>query len=558
MYKLYFYINSSVICIILALVPFLVSGQNTVGLISVDHEKTVGGFNLIYPEGQSHVFLLNRCGEIVHTWEDDNSFRPGKTAYLLENGNLLRAKTSNTFGSSFGAGGAGGIVEILTWDNELEWSITLADSLNRQHHDVHFMENGNVLMIIWEWKSFAEMVENGFDTLSSTEEELWPDYLLEMNPSTNERVWEWHAWDHLVQDFDPSKKNFGVVSEHPELIDINYKELSFERKDFMHANAIDYDPVKDQVLISVRNFNEIWIIDHSTTTAEAAGHMGGNAGKGGDLIFRWGNPAAYQKGDFTDQLLFSQHDAQWMDNFVSPGYEHFGEIVLFNNKVSLGVSAGQIVAPVWDQAGQAYATEDGIYLPSGFSKTFSHPDPTKNYSSNASSVQVLGDGAVVMCAAGQGFIFELDKAGEVVWEYRTPLRFGQPVLQGFELMVNDNFTFQCEKYPDDFSGLSGKDLSPKGYIELDPNVSFCMFTNATEIEQKSFNVYPNPFTGFIFIENKMSSPFYVEIFDNYGRIVFNKIFSESSLKINTTGWPKGIYYLLEKNSGTHRKIIRLD
>ena len=34
-------------------------------------------------------------------------------------------------------------------------------------------------------------------------------------------VWEWHIWDHLVQDADSGDDNYGVVADHPELFDIN-------------------------------------------------------------------------------------------------------------------------------------------------------------------------------------------------------------------------------------------------------------------------------------------------------------------------------------------------
>ena len=36
-----------------------------------------------------------------------------------------------------------------------------------------------------------------------------------------EIVWEWHAWDHLIQDFDSKRENYGDVTAHPERIDIN-------------------------------------------------------------------------------------------------------------------------------------------------------------------------------------------------------------------------------------------------------------------------------------------------------------------------------------------------
>ncbi|MGC8644373.1 MAG: hypothetical protein ACP5XB_31305, partial [Isosphaeraceae bacterium] len=57
----------------------------------------------------------------------------------------------------------------------------------------------------------------------------------------------------------------------------------------------------DQILLSVHSFSEIWIIDHGTTTAEAATHKGGRSGKGGDLLYRWGNPQAYRAGTAADQ-----------------------------------------------------------------------------------------------------------------------------------------------------------------------------------------------------------------------------------------------------------------
>jgi hypothetical protein len=96
---------------------------------------------------------------------------------------------------------------------------------------------------------------------------------------------------------------YGVVTDHPELVDINFGDT---KTDWMHTNSIDYNEKFDQILISVHNFNEIWVIDHSTTTEEAAGHTGGNSGKGGDLLYRWGNPQAYERGTASDQQLFLQ------------------------------------------------------------------------------------------------------------------------------------------------------------------------------------------------------------------------------------------------------------
>ena len=38
--------------------------------------------------------------------------------------------------------------------------------------------------------------------------------------------WEWHLWDHLVQDHDSTLANFGDVAAHPELMDINFVKSS--------------------------------------------------------------------------------------------------------------------------------------------------------------------------------------------------------------------------------------------------------------------------------------------------------------------------------------------
>ena len=100
------------------------------------------------------------------------------------------------------------------------------------------------------------------------------DYLIEVLPTGSEGgeiVWEWSTWDYLVQDFDSSKENYGDPSEHPELIDINFRRpQSWSSKSWLHTNGIDYNPELDQIALSTRENSELWIIDHSASTEEAA------------------------------------------------------------------------------------------------------------------------------------------------------------------------------------------------------------------------------------------------------------------------------------------------
>jgi hypothetical protein len=51
-------------------------------------------------------------------------------------------------------------------------------------------------------------------------------------------------------------------------------------RDRNHINSVAYNPELDQIMLSVREYCEVWIIDHGTTTAEAASHKGGKRGKG--------------------------------------------------------------------------------------------------------------------------------------------------------------------------------------------------------------------------------------------------------------------------------------
>ena len=527
--------------------------QNTVGLLYSDEENSIGAYTLIYPERQTNAYLINQCGEIVHTWQDENPLsRPGAVAYLLENGNLLRAKSEM---GAFSSGGGGGIIELVNWENEVLWRFETQPLGYLQHHDIHAMPNGNILMLVTKSTELEAIVELGFDTIQNNQDNLFFESIWEVNPNTNEIVWQWHSKDHLIQEFDSTKSNYGTVKEHPELIDINYHAFAFGRPDWMHANSIDYNAELDQVMISVRNFNEIWIIDHSTTTQEAASHEGGVSGVGGDLLYRWGNPAAYQRGTVDNQKAFRQHDAQWIDDFVDGNYYFKGDIALYNNAVGDGLSLGQILRPIWNENSKSYEFIDSTYAPSVFGKTFSHPDTSKNFSTAASSIQILGNGHVVMCAARQGFSFELNPEGEVVWEYVTPLRNGFPVPQGTELTISENFTFQVQRYLANYPAFEGKDLSPKGYIELEPNTDFCGLVSIEdlEIENNSMEVFPNPATNHIYINNKKSTV--LKIYDAQGIIVLSKRVELGQTIISTQGWPTGLYILLDESNASSQKLL---
>lgn len=192
--------------------------QQTVGLFS-NTIDAYNGYTLFAPMTSTTTYLINNCGEKVHSWNATD--KPGLSAYLLENGSLLR--TINTGNTTFTAGGSGGGMEMLDWNGNVRWNYTISNALECQHHDIAYLPNGNVLMVVWDSKTAAEATQAGRTTSGAT---LWSEKIIEIQPDTinggGTIVWEWKAWDHLVQDADSTKDNFGNVSASPELVNVNF------------------------------------------------------------------------------------------------------------------------------------------------------------------------------------------------------------------------------------------------------------------------------------------------------------------------------------------------
>lgn len=533
---------------------FLVA-QNTVGLLSYNPASAFDGYNLMFPHNQPNIYLLDNCGEIVHVWEDEANFRPGNIAYLRADGSIVLGKRDAAVGADpIWAGGGGEILEIRDWDNNVMWSYELNTENDRFHHDFAPMENGNILAIAWELKTEAEALQAGRDTSTTAQDKLWPDYIIEIDPTTDEIVWEWHVWDHLIQDFDETKDNFGVVSEHPELVDINY-DTNDGHPDWMHANSLDFNEELNQIMISVPYFDEIWIIDHSTTTAQAASHNGGNSGKGGDLMYRFGNPAAYQQGTADDQLSFFQHDAHWVDDFLDFTHPHFGKIAIFNNRVGADFSQANVLNPGWDM----YSWEYPIGTPTSFDVTIQHPvDPTMLYSTGLSSTQFLPNGNTLITSGRFGYTFEVTPDNEIVWEYKTPIVGGAPATQGDTLNINNNLTFRMKRYPADFEGFDGRDLSSKGWLELNPDSTFCDIILPTNqvMEEYFLKVFPNPASNQVTIEWEGGLYAQVMIYDMVGRKIDSFRASGGRKYLDVSSYEAGIYFIEIEGRETEKFIIQ--
>jgi len=396
----------------------LVSPQDSYSDIAFTSQQVNFDIYLFTPIRATDTYLMNDQGVAVYTWESD--YTPGNSVYLLENGNLLRTGTIK--GMSFKAGGSGGIVQEIAPDSSIVWEYQYANDQVQQHHDIEKMPNGNILMIAWEYKSQVEVIAAGRNPNLLNDGELWPDHVIEVDPTTNEIVWEWHTWDHLVQDYDPTKENFGVVADHPELIDLNFTNRQ-AAADWNHINSIDYNAELDQILLSVHNFSEIWIIDHSIATEEAAGTSG-------DLLYRWGNPQAYAAGSVADQQFYVQHDAQW----ISSGYPGEGNILVFNNgnQRTRPYSSVDEIAPPMDSNGNYTLVSGSAYGPVAPKWTYAADNPPDFFADHISGVQRLSNGNTLICSGTEGLFFEVTSAGEIVWKYA----YGSEVFRLTEIASN--------------------------------------------------------------------------------------------------------------------------
>jgi hypothetical protein len=422
------------------------------------------GYTLFSPMGAKTSYLIDNDGRLINHWVAED--RPGLIAQLLPNGNLLRAQVT-PLNTSFNAGGAGGKVQVYHRQGTLSWDFTWSNSEHRLHHDICWMPNGNVLMISWELKTRADYLAQGRDPKNGGGGPMWPDYIIEVKYTggfTGDIVWEWHAYDHLVQDFDSTKANYGIVADNPQLIDIN---LGPNTNDWMHSNAIAYNPELDQIALSVHNFSEVWVIDHSTTSAEAATHRGGTLNMGGDLLYRWGNPRNYDHGTTTDRKFFGQHDAHWIEH----GMRGAGNLLVFNNGLNRPAgkfsSVEEITTPV--RGDRLYEWAPGTaFEPQSQAWIFTATPPESMYSDNISSAQRLPNGNTLICVGASGRFVEVDENGAIVWEYVNPVTGSRILNQGDIVptdLANSNNVFKCRKYPPDYPGFAGLTLKPGAVIE---------------------------------------------------------------------------------------------
>jgi hypothetical protein len=410
-------------------------------------ENLAPGYVLFTPHNSALIYLINRSGEVVYEWKSNYEIMG---AYLQDDGSLF-ANASDPDFPVFAGGGQTGRLQHISKESKILWDFEYANERYHAHHDFAVMPNGHVLAIAWEDMSAEEALRNGRRPDYIPKAGVWPDKIIELEPQGKygaKVVWEWHVKDHLIQNHDPKKANYGDPAKHPELLDFNVgrpmpSEISQDSMDILHKmgkawrnqtvenrgsdiyhfNAINYNPELDQIAVSSPNLSEILIIDHSTTTKEAASHRGGRWGKGGDLLYRWGNPQNYSQGDSTHQQLFHQHDVRW----IEAGKPGAGHLTIYNNEVpngpdSMEYSAVYEIDPPKDAKGNYVLGDDNRFGPAKPFWAYVAPDTVSFYGGFISGAHRMKNGNTFINEGPRGRFFEVTPEGEIVWEYLNPYR----------------------------------------------------------------------------------------------------------------------------------------
>lgn len=359
-------------------------------------DKVDDNYILVNDAGANRVYIINKEAKLLYEWTLTNNI--GNDVILLPDGNLLASLEADV--PKIQIGGKGGKIQMIQPDSSVEWEFIYSSIDGETHHDIELLPNGNIIAMVWNSMSVTEAADIGY----MKDEGIFIESIIEINPTTNEIVWEWKSLNHLIQDFDEDKPNYGIISENPHLIDLNYipkNNVAIEVKgDIMHANAIAYDEVNDVIFLSVNFYSEVWAIDHSTTTEEAASHSGGNYGKGGDLIYRFGNPETYMNPE-GERLFHNNHFPNLLKG------EDQGKLLIFSNGNDIKQSTVyELELPSTYTLQSNFDNEPQV--------TWSFTDPNL-YSGKVSGAVPLENGNILITEGDFGF-WEVTREKEVVWK----------------------------------------------------------------------------------------------------------------------------------------------
>jgi hypothetical protein len=212
------------------------------------------------------------------------------------------------------------------------------------------------------------------------------------------------------------------------------------------VNALDYNADLDLIVFSSNYLSEVFIIDHSTTPWEAAGHGGGRHGRGGDFVYRWGNVENYDRGSAEDRTLFNQHDIQW----IKEGLPGAGNLLVFNNGNPDARPYSTVVefAPEMSDDGSFVLHDGEPYSTDVIVWEYNPEPPERFYSFFISGAQRLLNGNTIITQGAGAMIREVTRDGEIVWDYSYSNENDDP-----------HMLFRGNRYPAGHPGIAGFTLA---------------------------------------------------------------------------------------------------
>lgn len=221
---------------------------------AVDLASAFDGLVLVTPLKSKETVLVDGKGKEVHIWT--SAYEAAAGARLLPDGSILRIaveKPAKTFRTT---GLQGGRLQRIGWNGEVLWDFWNAATYHMVVGDATILPNGNVLMLVAEYKSQDDVLALGRDRDRVTYEGLYAPGLMEFEPKGDKGgrlVWRWSAWDYV------SKLSAGTGARlESGGIDINSDILGRG----LTATEFDYDSDSDKVLLTLPALGEAWVIEH--------------------------------------------------------------------------------------------------------------------------------------------------------------------------------------------------------------------------------------------------------------------------------------------------------
>jgi hypothetical protein len=520
-----------------------------------DNSRTFDGYTLFGTRGTT--YLIDFEGYVIHTWPI------GTNPRFAGNGTLLDAVGGDPSNQNSW--------KEMDWEENTVWQYTESRSNYHGHHDFTKIYNPKLgdstfLYIANKDLTNQQCLDAGCDPqYNYTGSSM--DAIVEVN-RVGSVIWEWWFFDHVVQDIDPTKPTYGVIANTPGRIDLNIRG-NHVKSDWLHCNSLDYNQDLDLIVVNSVH-GEFYVIDHGNTfiANQPANSIALAATSAGDFLYRFGDPAKYDRGDPPSVLdnwekatagnkqLGGSHDIQW----IRPGLPGEGNFLVFDNAQNLFELSSQSyvieINPYLNAAG--VNTGQFVNPPDAGYDTVNSPDPnlmkekkyvskqvvwryysrnnTSFYSTIGSSAQRLPNGNTLICAMNDGHFFEVAPSDSaIVWEYTNPMtRDGIKAIK-VDHCPTYNGVFRAYRYTADDPGLIGHDLTPgstmtgnpPNYWTPDDITAVNDPGNKTTPDDVLEQNHPNPFTysttiDFEIMESKQVVVTIYDLSGNPVRTLLNK------------------------------------